>query len=239
MTCIGWLQDDPGYVGGAELTALDFLAAAPDDVEIVDCPPHHVKRGLDAYVVHNCMSYTDADRPKGRLVRFIHDERGPGPIDSDHRIFYSPLQRDHVGLPGEICPAPLNRARFKPNGKGRGTVHVGTFGHFGKGQQLLAEWAQANEPVVVYGHGPLPPTGSAIDYRGAIAPEQVPEVLQSHERFVHLPTRVEGYGRGVAEAWASGCDLVINRNVGCLWWLENEPEALDTAAERFWEIVLA
>lgn len=239
MIRVGWLQDDPGYVGGAELTANDLRASAPAEVEIVDCPAGDVTSGLDLYVVHNCMLYPATDQPAGKTVRFIHDERGPGPIDSEHRIYYSPLQRDRVGLPGELCPAPLDRKKFAANGNPRyGSVHIGTFGHHGKGQQLLSEWARKNGPLVVYGHGPLIPQGELIDYRGALDPAQVPDVLRQHRTFVHLPTDVEGYGRGVAEAWAAGCELVVNRNVGCLYWLENDPKALDTAAARFWELTL-
>lgn len=233
------MQDDPGYVGGAELTANDLRAAAPDHVQIVDCPPGQVEPGLELYAVHNCMFYTSKDRPDGKIVRFIHDERGPGPIDSKHRIFYSPLQRDWVGLPGRLCPAPLDRERFKPNGVEReGVVHVGTFGHPSKGQRLLAEYADRHGPVSVYGAGPFLPSGPNLKLCGPVAYEDVPGVLQVHERFVHLPTSVEGYGRGVAEAWATGCELVVNENVGCLWWLRNDPDALDTAAERFWELCL-
>ena len=35
---VGWIADDPGYVGGAELTQAEFRAAAPEGVEVVDCP---------------------------------------------------------------------------------------------------------------------------------------------------------------------------------------------------------
>ena len=36
---VGWLHDDPGYVGGAELTMREFRDAAPKGVRVVDCPP--------------------------------------------------------------------------------------------------------------------------------------------------------------------------------------------------------
>jgi hypothetical protein len=47
---IGWLADSGGIVGGAELTTAEFRAAAPDGVEIVDCPHGAIITGLDAYV---------------------------------------------------------------------------------------------------------------------------------------------------------------------------------------------
>lgn len=242
MIQVGWLQDDPGYQGGAELTALELRQAAPDGVEIVDVMPDSVTEGLDVYVVHNCTQYTQGDSIRldsQKVIRFVHDLRGPGPIDSPHRIFYSALQRDHLKLDGELCPAPLDATRFHPNGDERdGSVHIGTFGHMGKGQHLLGEWAARNGPLTVYGHGPFPPAGANIDFRGEITHEQTPRVLQHAQRFVHLPATVEGYGRGVAEAWACGCELVVNHNVGCLEWIRHKPDMLETAAERFWTIVL-
>ena len=63
-----------------------------------------------------------------------------------------------------------------------------------------------------------------------------PEILGRYERFVFLPTTVEPFGRAVVEAWAAGCELIVNRNVGALHWLEN-PAGLRTAAADFWSLV--
>jgi glycosyltransferase involved in cell wall biosynthesis len=243
---VGWLQDDPGYVGGAELTAQELRDAAPDGIEIVDCPPGGVVDGLDTYVVHNCMFYAADEQPRNApVVRFVHDPRGPAPIDADdasRRIFYSPLHRDRVGLDGIVLPPPINVDRYRPTRQIRkhrsGAVALGTWGHPGKGQVLLAEWAAHNGPVAVFGAGTCIPQGPGIDYRGAVRPEDVQAVLWDHRTFVHLPTEVEAFGRGVAEAWAAGCELVVNRNVGALYWLEENPGAMATAAEDFWQVVL-
>lgn len=243
---VGWLQDEPQRLGGAELTASELRAVAPDGVKIIDCPPGEVAAGLDVYVVQNCMLYRPAEQPlDAPVVRFVHDHRGAGPIDANdasRRIFYSPLQRDRVGLDGIVLPAPIDVERFRPTRQIRrhreGAVTIGTFGHMGKGQQLLCEWAAQHGPLVVYGNGPLIPGGPGIDYRGPLTPEQVPQTLWNFATFVHLPTEVEAFGRGVAEAWAAEMELVVNRNVGCLWWLQNEPDAMASAAQRFWDVVL-
>jgi hypothetical protein len=67
MTRVGWLADEAGYIGGAELTTAEFRAAAPEGVEIVDCPPGAVVKGLRRYVIQNCVLYT-TERPRtGRL----------------------------------------------------------------------------------------------------------------------------------------------------------------------------
>jgi hypothetical protein len=36
---VGWLADVPDLPGGAEFTQAEFRAAAPEHVEIIDCPP--------------------------------------------------------------------------------------------------------------------------------------------------------------------------------------------------------
>jgi hypothetical protein len=234
------LADDPGYIGGAELTMREFANAAPDSVDLVPVEE------AETVVVGNCWLVGDAERAllrDKRVVRFIHDERGPGPIDSDERIFYSPLQRDHVGLDGELCPAPIALDQFRPTRQTRrhreGACAVGTWGHPGKGQALLVEWAAEHGPLDVYGFGQFIPRGEGIVYHGELDPAAVPTTLWKHETFVHLPTQVEGYGRGVVEAWAAGCRLVINGNVGAAYWIENAPEALVDPAARFWELIRA
>ncbi len=42
----------------------------------------------------------------------------------------------------------------------------------------------------------------------------------------------------MAEAWAAGCELIVNRNVGALYWLD-QPEAIESAGSDFWRLVEA
>src|SRR4051812_22837196 len=107
MTRVGWLADEAGYVGGAELTTAEFRAAAPEGVEIVDCPPGAVVKHLDAYVVQNCVLYTPADiaRTRGNLVKYWHDvgpHLQPGMRDwldtHAQHVCCSPVQAEYMGL---------------------------------------------------------------------------------------------------------------------------------------------
>jgi glycosyltransferase involved in cell wall biosynthesis len=68
--------------------------------------------------------------------------------------------------------------------------------------------------------------------------ESMPELLASYERFVFLPSVLEPFGRVVAEAWAAGCEIVTNDLVGAKWWITERPEAIESAAEDFWRVVL-
>lgn len=230
---VAMLADDPGYIGGAELTMQELAAAVPDDVRLVPVEE------AETVIVGNCWLLPSQDLRGKRVIRFIHDCRGPGPIDSDERIFYSPLHRTTVGLDGELCPAPIDLEPFRTNGKARsGAVHIGTFGHPGKGQILLKEWSDRNGELALYGHGLFIPEGPKLHFVRELEPDEVPGVLAGYETFVHLPTEPEAYGRGVVEAWAAGLRLVINANVGALYWINAEPKALENPAERFWSMVL-
>lgn len=239
---IGWLADEHDPPGGAELTQAEFRAAAPEEVQVVEVAPGDPKPDLRTYVAHNCQTY-GGFHPGGRLVRYLHDMRG-GMIEGADLIFCSPLQRDAYGLDGHLIPPPVDLTAFRPtrqqrrNTKRAGACCVGAFMNPGKAGYRVAVWADENEPVDVYGYGPYLPDGPNINHCGPVDRAQLPTVLAKYERFVFLPTSLEPFGRCVAEAWAAGCEIVTNNLVGARYWIEEKPEALETAAEDFWGVVL-
>jgi len=102
----------------------------------------------------------------------------------------------------------------------------------GKGPGRVIEWGEANGGLDVFGGGPFAPPGSEpVEY------DCMPELLARYKRFVFLPLVLEPFGRLVVEAAAAGCEIVTNRLVGSCWWLETQPDKLDTAAEDFWKLV--
>lgn len=246
---VGWLADTPEAPGGAELTQHEFRSAAPEGVEIVDCPPDKVDTDCDRYVVHNCVQYhiEDFRAIEGKpVIKYWHDI---GPWISpevrwwftDHalNVCCSPAQAEHMTLDALCVPPPVDLERFEQaagrvNGNRKGNVSVGSWRNHGKAPHKAAEWALERGGVEFYGGGPLaPPGASEVPY------EQMPDLLARYERFVFLPTVIEPFGRLVAEAWAAGCEIVTNDLVGARYWLETNPEAISTAAEDFWGIVLA
>lgn len=244
---VGWLADG-GHIGGAELSQAEFLAAAPEDVEVVSCPPGEVVPDLDRYVIHNCVSYNPEDlEPTGDapLIRYLHDRWPAGDswlrdelLERAQLVFTSPLHRDRFPWPYHgkrlLCPIAIDLKPFRAaqNGHRKGAVCIGRMA-YGKGTELLSAYS---EPVDVYSSVPLRSEG-ALHFKGALQPNEVPSVLASYERFVFLPTALEPFGRAVVEAWAAGCEVITNRNVGATYWIEDEPEALENASERFWDIV--
>ena len=253
MTRVGWLIDHVPFPGGAEMTAQEFRDAAPEGVEIVDCPPGEIQYDLDRYVIHNCVSYSSeeidvlpADKP---LLKYWHDV-GPHVhprvkallAEQARHICCSPIQVEQMGLekrhPLLIPPAmnlqPFLDAAAQANGDRRGAVSVGSWANPGKAPHKVAEWGQAHEGVDFYGGGVCAPPGSR-----QVPHEALPLLLANYRTFVFLPTALEPFGRVVAEAWAAGCEIVTNGLVGATFWITKSPGSLDTAAEDFWKAVLA
>lgn len=245
---IGWLVDHGNYIGGAELTERELRAAAPDNIEIIDCPTGQIS-DADRYVVHNCVTYTPDDFKRiGRKHVFKYWNDIGSWLNPEVRawldkratpICCSPLQQDYMGYTKALLiPPPINLKRFedaaaKSNGHRKGAVCVGSWRNLGKAPHHAAEWAQGNGGVDFYGSGPFAPEGSR-----QIAYEGMPALLAGYRTFVHLPMVIEPFGRVVAEAWAAGCEIVTNDLVGARYWIEEKPDALATAAADFWKAVL-
>jgi glycosyltransferase involved in cell wall biosynthesis len=255
---VAWLADAFEHRGGAELSQAEFRAAAPAGVELVDVPPDALDRvaGCDVACVHNCVTYPaeTVDALAGRpALRYWHDLARPGgpgepalvswAAERATSVFTSPLHRDRFphridGQTHTIPPA-IDLARFRP-AKGerpRGACWLGSAMHAGKGLLQACEWAEEHEAVDFWGVEPGQVAQSErIQPKGHVPPEHVPTILARYRRFVFLPTTVEPFGRAVVEAWAAGCELVVNRNVGALHWLDH-PDALASAGADFWRLV--
>jgi glycosyltransferase involved in cell wall biosynthesis len=247
---VGWLADAASYIGGAELTQAEFRAAAPDDVEIVDCPAGAVVHDLDRYAVHNCVNYTAddlkviADAPAVNYYNdvgtWLRDDRRDVLRQHARPVCCSLLQAQYMGLEDTavLIPPPVDLDRFMlaaaaVNGSRAGRVSVGSWRNLGKAPHRAAEWAAERGGVDFYGDGPFAPTTSRpVDY------EQMPALLAGYETFVFLPSVLEPFGRLVVEAWAAGCALVINELVGAKQWLEHDPDAIRSAADDYWDLLL-
>lgn len=249
---VGWLADEAAHTGGAELTQAEFRTAAPRGVEIVDCRPGE-EWDADRFVIHNCVGYSldDLRQIKSKpALKFWHDT-GPwlgdgvrdwlhGFIAPSEHLFCSPMQATFMGYDGAIAiPPPVDLARFREaathvNGDRSGSVSVASWRNAGKGQRQAMKWGRENGGVDFYGGGALAPPGSM-----QMAYEGMPALLARYRTFVFLPTVIEPFGRLVAEAWAAGCEIVTNGLVGAGYWIQENPGAIETAAEDFWQVVLA
>lgn len=239
-----------GTLGGAELTMQQFAADKPDHVTVTSDLDD-----AEAVVVSNCTIFPAAliSAIEGkRVVRYHNDlARREDPdlmawlaVNAVH-VFTSPM---HRGLYGDFPEAPIippavDLEAFRPSrqhrrhGKRTGTCAIASWQGPGKGQHLVREWSDTHGPVDVYGTGGWFPHGPNLNNCGPLNPPQVAETLWRYERFVHLPSAPEPFGRAVVEAWAAGLELVVNRQVGALHFIENDRDALRTASEDFWALV--
>lgn len=240
---VAWLHDDPGYIGGAELTMQEFREAAPEGVELTELPPGEVVGGYDRYVIGNHWHYLDSDLAAmdGKVTRYHHDVR-PMRVKPDQAIFCSPVQRDYMRLEGECVPPPVDLASFKAPRQSKkrreGTCSIAQWRNPGKGGHLVAEWARENGPVDVFGPGPFEPTGTNINYLGPMGVHVVKQKMWEYETFVFLPFDIEPFCRTIAEAHAAGMRVITNGLIGARHYLDNDREALTTAGEDFWRLVL-
>ena len=237
-----------GTLGGAELTMMELEATAPEGVTITDL------KDAETVIFGNCVLTTQDILPglmDKRVLRFHHDlARDEDPVvrnwleaNAEH-IFTSPLHREKYGLDGELIPPSIGLEAFRPNRQTRrhqkreGVVTVGSWQSPGKGGHLITEQAERSDVTIdCYGPGNFAPRGPRINDCGPVDHSQLPALLHKYEQFVFLPLAIEPFGRCVAEAYASGCEVLTNDNVGASYWIENEPDKLYSASQDFWALV--
>jgi len=263
---IGWLEDKIGIVGGAELSSATLRHNAPDWAEVVLCPPNKrpPTDEISLFLLQNVVTYGSrwvpelARRP---VIRQFRDPNYAGSAllrrwlldNAELLLFSSPMQMDAFEYPSELparmVPPPVNVQRFKaaalPPGQREGNVFVGRCDVF-KGAHVAVDWAiRENQPLDLYGmkgmnggsfldFGDLPDT---IRFHGQVPYEQMPDILGRAKRLVFFPSWPEAFGRAVVEAWAAGCELVVNGRIGSLWWIQEHPEALEQGVKMFWDAV--
>lgn len=253
-----FLYDDgnaDGTKGGAELTMEEFAASCPAEVALTDLDEAEV------VVIGNCVTFSPAlitDLTGKRVIRHHHDLARHEDEDlrrwldnNAEHIFTSPLHRERYGVQwdhGEreahLIPPAIDLDAFRPNrgerrhGKRSGVITFAAWQNPGKGGNLVAETlAQQGLKADCFGTGQFRPVGEHIRHFGEIDRTVLPELLRRYETFIFLPVSVEPFGRCVVEAWAAGCEIVTNANVGAMWWIENNPDALDSAGNDFWGLI--
>jgi glycosyltransferase involved in cell wall biosynthesis len=147
-----------------------------------------------------------------------------------------------------LCPAPIDVDKFAPSAQKSGAVYVGKLGRDKGFDNLVAYARKTGISLELYGRKEpgieIPPLPN-LQYKGKVPYEQVPGILARAQIAVHLPNWLECYGRNVMEAYLSGCELVINGNVGAMsydWdWSDRDAvrEKVRRAPNDFWESIEA
>jgi hypothetical protein len=259
---IGWLQDHVQIQGGAELSSAALVDAAPEWAEIVFCPENRrPPEDLEVYVLQNVVTYGrrwNEVLDGKRLVKCFRDPWHPGDwafrrcvLDNlIGAVFNSPLSNATCPWPFDaprlIVPPPVDLEAFRaaalPAEQRRGNVLLSARLDYLKGFHRAVDWVlMHDEPLEVYGylnHNWAWPLPENVIYHGPVEYTRVPAVLGKAKRFVFLPAGDESFSRTTVEAWAAGCELVVDKiKIGAMYWLQNEPQALedDRPVTTFWE----
>ena len=259
---IGWAHDSLTVQGGAELTNATMVEAAPPGIKVVPCVPDNVQ-DADAYILNNIKFFARGELEHMTAVPYVkyeHDywncDHQPWqqgwikPVMEGARavVFMSPLHREAFTELHEVdlqtihlVPSPVDPSRFAPAEQKAGTIWLGQF-YSHKGVRDACRWAmQHQEEVTFYGRGPFLPAGPYVRLGGHVSYQDVPEIMGKAARFLFLPKWKEAFGRTVAEAVLSGCELVCNENVGALSWgwegRREWAENLARAPADFWRII--
>ena len=252
---VAWLHDEAnadGTKGGAELTMDEFRQAAPEWVEFTP--------EADTVVIGNCVTFLPEivkELEGKRVIRYHHDlsyHEHPAvkewADENAEHIFTSPL---HLQLyrpskesspRAKVIPPAVPLERFRPNrqqrrhGTRKGIVTVASWQNPNKGGHLVSETLyRQGLQADCYGHGAHVPYGDHIQVKGGYEPGELPQILWQYEQFIFLPNVIEPFGRCVVEAWAAGLEILTNDLVGANYFLEQDQDALATAAQDFWEYV--
>lgn len=259
---IGWLHDDIGIVGGAERSERALRDATPEWVDaIVLCPPNRRPPLVDAFVIQNSLTY-EAQwievLSQVPVIKVIRDGWHTGSLllrrwildNARLLIFGSEPHLQEFSFPFKadctLAPPPVDIARFeqaaRPDADRKGNVYVGRL-EPGKGVAEAVDWAlRCGEPLDIWGQTLIPYLNrselpSQIRFMGPAEYEDVPGIFGAAKRFVFYPARVESFSRTTVEAWAAGCELLVNDNVSAMWWIKNRPQDLRHGEELFWEAV--
>ena len=261
MVKVGWLADNLGIIGGAEISDAIFIEQAPEDVEVVRCPPdRRPSTDIDIFVLGNCITYgeqwIEALETKP-VVMHIHDLWPYGsPIlrrwildEARLVLFNSPKQWDmfryRVNVPKAYIHVPVDvegikRAVEEYDGRREGIIWLGRV-EAGKGVQYAVDWALINDKRIdFYGlvndararRSIVPP----CRYCGQIAHSDVLGLLAQYDMFWYAPVLGDLYCRSVVEAQAAGLKMMLSGDTHALWgWMNLNASA--NAPECFWTLV--
>lgn len=172
-------------------------------------------------------------------------------------IFLSPLhleEHQKAGLKLErvhLQPSPIDTERFTRGEGKKGTVlytgelaeHKGLlniFSHASNNPDLKYDlygwagnmWEKLKEDM---------PRNCKVNT--PLGYEKMPDLYRKYGKFIHMPLWIEPFGRTVAEAYLSGCELITNNKVGFQSYdwdysdYEGVRQRLAEAPDLFWEKV--
>ncbi len=257
---IGWMQDRVGFVGGTEISCETLIKNAPDWIdEIHLCEANKRPPEVDLFIIQRGVSYDSRWIEVLQDTPFVLHLRDPWTVgdpvfkrwaldNAKTIIFNSPNAIKYFVFPVDqekiaLVPPPVDVAKFKAASQEerRGNIFVGRVGPT-KGAHIAVDYAiRTGEQMDFYGQNSglyeyenLPRN---ITFHGFTDYNKLPQIMGKAKTFHLYPMWVETYGRVVVEAWAAGCDLMVEGNVGALWWIEHQPDLIPHGIKIFWDTI--
>lgn len=241
---IAWVthRDVTSRSGGAEAADDDMIRKAPDDVHVMLVYPGGVAPDLEEFdqvVVTGVYSFSEHEialLARSKPVVWAHDDQFSGHwLYSEARTFIA-LTPEHARRELDNH-SRLDKSKVTVNPGWFDTTDIrpsypkGTFALWAhrpawhKGLHLAHEWAQNH--------------GVELEVMVGRPHEEVIAKMGQARYFVLLSEIFDPGPRAVIEAQLCDCDLILD-NVGTLEMDQDEiRQYIDTAADRFWEVVLS
>jgi hypothetical protein len=236
----------PGrYAGGAERIAERRIQAAPKGIELKVYRPESWEQTLDSDLIivaaTDLLTHTALMTlaTRNSVVAVAHSQnQSPAnkTLFESAKIFIG-LSPAHTEESTNWCNVkradwamtPLIPSDYWIEEKENIALHAARDDYY-KGKENAIQWAQDNGiPLTIMHREPH------LEVRKAMAKSKY---------FVHLPRSFDAEPGAVIEACLSGCDLVLNQNVGFTsvpFFADREAvsEATANAANKFWELALS
>ena len=265
-TTIGWVSDYNKY-GGGETTEKEFIDRCPRNIKLIKMfGGKNIDTTCDFYIINNFRALAEIQLDyfieKKKYIMAFRDV-----IDTRHdslirrmvknacaNIFLSPLHRKEFFKKfniKECSHARIIAPYFNCNKYDRSSEKVldicwaGNIQHH-KGIEECLLWARDNcRMVMFYGKG----DSQLIDqinyskyavYKGYH--EDISPILALYKYFIHLPDKIEAFGRTCMEAHLSGCKIIRNGKIGMFSWdtfddIEDTIERIQKQPSLFWGTV--
>jgi len=254
---VGWLMDYGLPVAGFILQCRAYEAVKPDWVELVKChPSKRPPRDIEAFILHGDLyprCWIEVLEGKPLMAHRHGGWHGGDPVfrrwildNADLLTFNSPKQKElfryGIGVRTAFVPTPIDVDRFQAaaakSEKREGMMYLGLLAPV-KGIPHTVDWAMCHgHEINFYGKGLYPTSHQAIvppcKWHGAVPYEEVPDLLARYKTFVFMPYDGDLYSRTVIEAYAAGCELILDGDLKAFYDYV-DLEQCRRGGEIFWE----